>query len=848
MGMKNLPLKVQQEMRIHFEESKTPEGKRKEITEKARALYKDMVYDSQEPVGVVAAQSLSEPCTQMSLDYDEKVIVKRGGVIRVIPIGMLVDKAMKSGGRKYPDGWEVFDASGEGIHVPSITHDEKITWSPVAALSRHKAPESMLEIRTMSGRKIVATDSHSFVVRKHNAVVPVSGSELRAGDRIPSLLYLPENCVHRLETEPMLGCQRFAKKRLPAALDLTRGLGWAFGAYLAEGNCTPNFVSFSNKDEAFLSRIRAFAEMHGLGVNEYDNTSGFALSHDIRINSKQLSRLFSRTCGTGSWNKRVPDFAYSAAEPFVAGLISGYFDGDGNISVSRGMIRVSSRSAELIDGIALLLSRFRIFASKSKGKERGLIIPYKHAKMFREKIGLNVGGKKEALDALCALPENAKDMTDMFSGFGDIFLSAARKLGYPTRYVNNFTNRQRVGRSALSRYISIFESLSVEKNVDISAELAIMKRMANSDVVWDGIEGIRRVKPSCGYVYDFTVPGTETFTTFDGIVTHNTMRTYHFAGTAGIQVTLGLPRMMEIFDARKEPRTPMMTVRLKPGLDIEQVKQIAESIKEIKLKDIIDSTLLDMTEMWIKFKLDPDKTRSLGLDIEKVSKSIRIKNTETMVEGSDTIMVKVKKGTVANLRKLKYVVLDMHAKGIKGITQVVVSKEGNEWMISTLGSNLKKVFEIDGVDHTRTTTNNIFEIYDVLGIEAARNAIIHQTRYTMEEQGLGVDIRYVMLLADVMTASGEVRAIGRYGVAGQKASVLVRASFEETKKHITAAAIRGETDPLLGTIENIILNQVAPVGTGSFDLVGSLPGAKGRKAKKEDEEPEESEEKAEAEE
>jgi len=290
---------------------------------------------------------------------------------------------------------------------------------------------------------------------------------------------------------------------------------------------------------------------------------------------------------------------------------------------------------------------------------------------------------------------------------------------------------------------------------------------------------------------------------------------------------------MEIFDARKEPRTPMMNVNLKPGLDMEQVKAIAESIKEIKLKDVIDSTLLDMTEMWIKFKMDAEKIRGLGIDMDKLAKNVRIKNTETTLSGTDTLMVKAKKGTVANLRKLKYVVLDMHVKGIKGITQVVVSKENDEWAISTLGSNLKKVFEIDGVDTTSTMTNNIFEIYDVLGVEAARNAVMYQTRYTMEEQGLSIDIRYIMLLADVMTASGDVRAIGRYGISGQKASVLVRASFEETKKHITAAAIKGETDPLLGTIENIILNQVAPVGTGSFDLVGSLPGPMGRKKKAE---------------
>ncbi len=826
-------------MRAYFEKNSTPESRKKEIVEKAKALYNDMLYDPQEPKGVVAAQSLSEPCTQMSLDYNEKVIVKRGGAIRILPIGMLIDKAIESGGSRYPDGWEVFDTSGDGIYVPSITPDEKIEWSPVTAFSRHKAPESMLEIRTMSGRKIVATDSHSFVVRKHNAIVPVSGNELKAGNRIPSLLYLPENCVHKLETAPILESQKFAKKTIPDTLDLTRELGWVFGAYLAEGNCTPNFVSFSNKDESFLSMIRDFAGALGLGVNEYDNTSGFALSHDIRINSKQLSKLFSRTCGTGSWSKRVPDFAYSAAEGFVTGLISGYFDGDGNISVQRGMIRVSSRSAELIDGIALLLSRFRIFASKSKGKERGLAIPYKYAKAFREKIGLCVGYKKEALDALCLMPENAKDMTDMFDGFGDILVSAARKLGYPTRFVNSSTKRQRIGRAAFNRHICAFEKLSESSKADISAELAIMNRMAQSDVVWDEIAEISRVRPSNCYVYDFTVPGTETFTTFDGIVTHNTMRTYHFAGPAGIQVTLGLPRMMEIFDARKEPRTPMMTVRLKPGLDLEQVKQIAGSIKEIKLKDVIDSTLLDMTEMWIKFRLDREKVASLGIDMDKLAKSVRIKNTETSLEGAETIMVKAKKGTVANLRKLKYVVLDMHVKGIKGITQVVVSKEMNEWTISTLGSNLKKVFEIEGVDAARTATNNIFEVYDVLGIEAARNAIIFQTKYTMEEQGLDVDTRYIMLLADVMTASGEVRAIGRYGVAGQKASVLVRASFEETKKHVTAAAIKGETDPLLGTIENIILNQVAPVGTGSFDLVGYLPCAKGKKKKEEPEEQEE---------
>jgi len=307
--------------------------------------------------------------------------------------------------------------------------------------------------------------------------------------------------------------------------------------------------------------------------------------------------------------------------------------------------------------------------------------------------------------------------------------------------------------------------------------------------------------------------------------TQMTMRTYHFAGTAGIQVTLGLPRMMEIFDARKEPRTPTMRVYIMEDYqDIEKVKKIAEQVKEIKAKDVILSTTVDLTELQVKCKLNLKKLEDMGVPKEKAGKIIKMRNVDMSQDGDDVVVIKSKKADLKTMHKLKYSILESHVKGIKGITQVVVSKdEQGEWVINTLGSNLKKVFDIEGVDYTRTYSNNMFEILDVLGIEAARNVIIKQAQYTMEEQGLGVDPRYVMLLADLMSVQGDIRAIGRYGISGQKASVLVRASFEETKKHFTTAAIRGESDPLKGTVENIMINQIAPIGTGAFDLIGRIP-------------------------
>jgi len=843
--MDSLPILIRREFREYSEKHRLSPAEQEKLLDVVKTVYAKMSYEPEEPVGVVTAQSLSEPATQMSLDYNEKVIVKQKGSIRIVPIGKFVDMALEHCGKRDPDGWEVADVSGEGILVPGLTEGEKIEWRPLTACSRHKSPEHLVKITTASGREITATDSHSFVIRENNSIVPVSGKDLIPGDRIPSLKFLPENCTKLLDLKEAIGERpAAAKKPLPDKLELNEKLGWIFGAYLAEGNCTKNYVSFSNVNEEFLSRIREFAKAHGFTFNEYDNFRGFARGHDLRINSTHLSGLLERTCGTGSSNKRVPDFAYSANEGFVSGLLRGYFDGDGNFHAERKLIRASSNSKELLDGICLLLSRFDIFAYKIRTKnQHGLMIPYKYAPIFLKKIGSGIPKKREGLEKMSGLSKNfwrsaSQDFTDMIGGFGDLLYGAAKKLGYPTRYVNNFTRRQKIGRTALYRYIKLFEKISSEKSIDINSELEMMRMMFYSDVVWDEIAGISRVKPSCGHVYDFTVGGTETFTTFDGIITHNTMRTYHFAGTAGIQVTLGLPRMIEIFDARKEPKTPTMTVYIdRDHQTIEDVKRIAEQIKELKLKDIVVSNLIDLTEMWIKCKLDPLKVKEYEIDTAALAKKIKIRGAQTTLEGANLVL---KSGgtDIRALYKMKYTLLETHVKGIKGVSQVVVTKEGDEWVINTLGSNLKQVFEIEGVDYARTTSNNIFEMCEVLGIEAARTAIINQAQYTMEEQGLGVDVRYIMLLADLMTVDGEIKAIGRYGISGQKPSVLVRASFEETKKHLVLASVKGEKDHLRGAIENIILNQVAPIGTGSFDLVGRIPeGLISEEAEEEPEKP-----------
>ncbi len=159
-------------------------------------------------------------------------------------------------------------------------------------------------------------------------------------------------------------------------------------------------------------------------------------------------------------------------------------------------------------------------------------------------------------------------------------------------------------------------------------------------------------------------------------------------------------------------------------------------------------------------------------------------------------------------------------KGLEGIKRAIVKfdQKAKEWVIYTQGSNLAGVMELKDVDFTRTRTNDIIEISQVLGIEAARMAIIEESISTLQNAGLNTDIRHLMLVADMMTFDGNVEAIGRHGISGKKASVLARAAFEITSKHLLNAGLIGEVDRLNGVAENIIVGQPITLGTGAVKL------------------------------
>ncbi|MEM0198828.1 MAG: DNA-directed RNA polymerase subunit A'' [Desulfurococcaceae archaeon] len=303
--------------------------------------------------------------------------------------------------------------------------------------------------------------------------------------------------------------------------------------------------------------------------------------------------------------------------------------------------------------------------------------------------------------------------------------------------------------------------------------------------------------------------------------TQMTLRVFHYAGVREYNVTLGLPRLIEIVDARKQPETPIMEIYLEDDVkrDLEKVRNIARAIEATYIENVASEFSIDYSEGVLYLKLDNEMLLDKGITVEDVIRALReIDVGEVTVDPEEPQTIKVFLSEEyldpSKIERLRTRVLQTMVKGVKGIKKTIIQRRGDEYVIIAEGSNLEEVMKIPGVNWRKIYTNNIHEVEKVLGIEAARMAIIKEIKNTLDDQGLDVDIRHIMLLADIMTWTGHIRQIGRMGIAGEKPSVLAKATFETTVQKLVESAFAGEEDKLLGITENIIIGQIVPVGTG----------------------------------
>jgi len=309
--------------------------------------------------------------------------------------------------------------------------------------------------------------------------------------------------------------------------------------------------------------------------------------------------------------------------------------------------------------------------------------------------------------------------------------------------------------------------------------------------------------------------------------TQMTLRTFHYAGVEEFSVTQGLPRLIEIVDARRFPSTPQMTIYLEKPYNESEDKaiEVHNRIEQIRIEQITHDVDLDFVNWNIVINLIPEICEKKGIEINEIPDILkRYKKKGTIKREGNSIIIDPGIEDLQSLQKLREKILKKVVKGIRGVKRGLLtpSDDGKEWIIKTEGTNMQSVIQIEGVDVTRTNSNHIHEIEKLYGVEAARQMIILESQKVLEQQGLDVDLRHLLILSDLMCYSGSIQSIGRHGISGSKSSVFARAAFEVTVNQLLDAGLYGEQELLRGIPENVIVGQISPIGSGRVNVMFDL--------------------------
>ncbi len=349
--------------------------------------------------------------------------------------------------------------------------------------------------------------------------------------------------------------------------------------------------------------------------------------------------------------------------------------------------------------------------------------------------------------------------------------------------------------------------------------------------------------------------------------TQMTLKTFHFAGVASMNVTLGVPRIKEIINATRAIATPLMEVDLDPvfleraraeaaetGVDPRAAEEaLARAVKgrleRTTLGDVAASirSVVRGSYAAVEVRLCRATIDRLRLDVDADSvlrallEAPRLRLKDAGAGGvrrtsRDALAVpppddrredagRPPRPLNAKLAALAAVLPGVVVAGVPAVARAVIARAkganpGDPERLRLLveGTDLLAVMGAPGVAGEGVTSNNVMEVARVLGIEAGRAAIGAQVAFTMEQHGMAIDARHTMLLADCMTARGEVLGITRFGIAKMKDSVLMLASFEKTTDHLFDAALHGRVDEVSGVSESIIMGIPMPTGTGLMKL------------------------------
>lgn len=833
--------------------------------------YIQSIIDPGTSVGILCAQSIGERQTQNSAPFCAEMLLKKAGKIVKTTIGEFIENEMKNNDGVFCYDDDNYIKQVSDIEVLTVSQNEQIEWKHVNELSKHPTNGDLVKIKTRSGREVTTTLSHSHLKKFEDSIIPILGSELKLGDRIPVIKQISNNNndgdLDFILVSDYIDGELFDdeyiyinKTKLKNKIKLDKNFGWFMGACLSDSNSyDEHSIDIINVNPEFEENIRQFCSMYELEfktTKEYGENPGMKkITH--HINCSALSMLMKKLCNSGS-DKTLPSFIFETDTKFISSVIKGYMDG--NSDIFKGKIRCRSVCKNLLVEFGLLFTYVGIFVKlhSSNGINHLLIEGDEYIKKYIREIGTDLFYKKEALRNLIG---------DVMSSYKEIIPNDVKKHIIRLSSMLNVKMdglHKNIGRYELGKFIKACKTQSILKCKNIDEPLKYCEISYNSDIVWDEITDIEIIKESdynYKYVYDFSVNGNETFALKSGIVVHNTLNTFHRAGQGDKTVTTGVPRFQELLNATKNPKMVNCNIYFNEKCEtIQELRAIVgHNLVCLKLQDLSENIEIKMNkeaEPWYEiFKILYNDNFANHTDCISITlkKNILFKHRINIQEIANRIEKEwedlhcvfscneiARIDIFIDMEKIKFTesqllfvteenaneiyidecVLPILEKlvffGIPDIKNIYYTRDSNtdEWYIETDGSNFRQLLALPIVDMSRLHSNNVWDIYNNLGIEAAREFLVNEFESIME----GINSCHVKLLVEKMTFNGNISSISRYTLRKDECGPLSKASFEESVEHMVKSGFAGEIEKCIGVSASIICGNRAKMGTGMVDL------------------------------
>lgn len=349
--------------------------------------------------------------------------------------------------------------------------------------------------------------------------------------------------------------------------------------------------------------------------------------------------------------------------------------------------------------------------------------------------------------------------------------------------------------------------------------------------------------------------------------TQLTLNSFHSSGLCVATVVTGVPRFLELLNATKDPKMSCNTFSILPNVKTpEEVRSVIESsLINHCLNDLVISEKVFLEEKEEEFWFGAYETIfsnqfreykagiSFMLDIEKIYKyKILLPKIKNKIESTyadiccvisplyigqldifvdtSSIQIPEDESLPLFLKNRNYVeiyleevvkpkLLELEVCGIKNIKNFHYTPENERWKIQTEGSNFMEILCLPFVDITTASSNNMWEIYNTMGIEATREFLIEEFTNVVSSDGTFINPSHILLLVDVMTYQGNITSVSRYGMKKEQMGVLSRASFEESLDQFCNAGFYAEKDFIKSVSANIMCGKRSSIGSGLCNLM-----------------------------